>query len=73
MTSTVHPANPDVTMFTDASGALVDQNWFQLQWVGPIREYYITVKELVPIVLEAVIWGQVDKGKQSEPDVIMPR
>ena len=68
MMSTVHRANPDVTMFTDVSGnwgcgALVDRDWFKLQWVGPICEYHITVKEVVPIVLAAAVWRPSWKGK----------
>ena len=67
MMSTVHKANPDVIMLSDASGswgcgALASQDWFQLQWVGPICEYHITVKELVPIVLASAIWGHNWKG-----------
>ena len=68
MMSTVHKANPDITILTDASGkwgcgALAGLNWFQLQWAGPISNLHITVKELVPIVLAAAIWGPDWKGK----------
>ena len=28
-----------------------------LEWVGPISESHITVKELVPIVISVAIWG----------------
>ena len=55
MMSSVSRAKPDVTMLSDASGnwgcgALSGLDWFQLQWAGPIKDYHITVKELVPMV-----------------------
>lgn len=68
MMSTVNKANPDITMLSDASGswgcgALSGLDWFQLQWAGPISNYHITIKELVPIVLAAAVWGHQWKGK----------
>ena len=68
MMSSVSRAKPDVTMLSDASGnwgcgALSGLDWFQLQWAGPIKDYHITVKELVPIVLAAALWGPKWKGK----------
>lgn len=37
--------------------------WFQIAWAGPITSSHITVKELVPIVLAAAVWGDQWKGK----------
>lgn len=59
--------NPSVICTTDASGtwgcgAWSGKEWFQLQWVEPIRDYNITVKELLPIVLAAAVWGYQWKG-----------
>ena len=50
-------------MTSDASGrwgcgAFWEQNWFQLQWSGTLQEAHITIKELVPIVIAAAVWGK---------------
>ncbi len=68
MMSSVSRAMPDITILSDASGnwgcgALSGPDWFQLQWVWPISDHHITVKELVPIVLAAAVWGPRWKGK----------
>ena len=46
-------------------GALYGREWFQLKWAGQGRssEQNITVKELLPIVIAAAIWGQAWGGK----------
>ena len=59
--------NPAIVCTTDASGswgcgAWYGQYCFQLQWVVPINSYNITVKELLPIVLAAAVWGSHWKG-----------
>ena len=58
-----------VYFFTDASGgfgcgALWQSRWFQLQWslvheefYWPLREESITLKELLPVVVAAALWG----------------
>ncbi len=68
MMSTVNKANPDITIISDASGnwgcgAWSGLDWFQLHWAGPITKYHITVKELVPIIIAAAVWGHNWKGK----------
>ena len=68
MMATVTRATPDVTLTSDASGswgcgAFTGDDWFQLQWVGPISNCHITTKELVPIVLAAALWGPAWKGQ----------
>ena len=59
--------DPAVTLTSDASGtwgcgAYVGNHWFRLPWIGFILEAHITVKELVPIVIAALMWGQEWKG-----------
>ena len=59
--------DPAVTLTSDASGtwgcgAYVGKHWFRLPWIGVILEAHITVKELVPIVITALMWGQEWKG-----------
>ena len=52
----------EVTITTDASGnwgcgAFSGTQWFMLPWVGPIKDLHITVKELAPIMVAAMVWG----------------
>ena len=46
-------------------GRYFNQNWFQIRWagLGSIGEQNITVKELLPIVLAAAVWGPQWAGK----------
>lgn len=37
--------------------------WFQLEWDVTMRGINISVKELLPIIIGAVIWGTEWKGK----------
>lgn len=60
--------NCSVHMTSDASGswgcgAFSGADWFQLRWPDAIQERHITVKELVPIVLAAALWGSKWRGK----------
>ena len=63
MLSNRRRANPDVVITSDASGkwgcgAYSDADWFQLQW-GPESDcLHITIKELIPIVIAASLWGR---------------
>lgn len=55
-------APPDITITSDASGswgcgAIWDHRWLQLQWVGPLKDAIIAIKELVPVILALAIWG----------------
>ena len=48
--------NPQVVVTSDASrGAFVGQQWFMLPWAGPIQKSHITVKELAPIIVAALV------------------
>ena len=54
---------PHIVVTSDASGrwgcgAFFDQKWFQLQWASSMQDSNITIKELVPIVLAAAVWGK---------------
>ena len=58
----------EVAVTSDASGrwgcgAFSEREWFQLRWPEVTRELHITVKELIPIVLAAAVWGKEWKGK----------
>lgn len=68
MMSAINKAQPAALVTSDASGswgcgAFSGAKWFQLKWVGPIVDYHITVKELVPVVLAAAMWGAGWRGK----------
>lgn len=58
--------NCSVALASDASGScgtFCSEAWFQLQWLDSIQDYQITVKELIPIVLTAAVWGKDWYGK----------
>ncbi len=53
---------PDIIVTSDASGrwgygAFWNQWWFQLEWSDCLGSAHIIIKELIPIVLGAVVWG----------------
>ena len=55
---------PSIHVYTDASGSFgcggvaLPSTWFQLKWPESWAEVDIAVKELVPIVVAAAIWGR---------------
>ena len=59
-----HPS-PTVHVYTDASGSygcggiLAPSFWFNLQWPDSWSGVDIVVKELVPIVMAAALWGRM--------------
>lgn len=63
------PGPPSVHLFSDASGSYgcgaVDPNraYFNLQWPQQWSTVDISVKELLPLVLAAVMWGPTWKGR----------
>ena len=62
--------NCDIAVISDAlgkwgCGAFHNDKWFQLWWPDAIQETHITVKELVPIVLAAAVWGSSWKGSSG--------
>ena len=53
---------PAAVMTSDASGrwgcgAFWGTQWFQVKWPESVLHLHITVKELIPIVIAAVVWG----------------
>lgn len=56
---------PDLHLFTDASGTFgcgglvtQDARWFQVEWPPSWAQVNIAVKELVPVVMAAALWGR---------------
>ena len=59
---------PDLEFYTDASGtwgcgAYYHPHWLKIHWPESWRDYPITIKELLPIILAVAIWGQQWSGK----------
>ena len=53
----------ELSMVSDASGnwgcgVFSGDKWFQLKWPAEMQNCHITVKEMVPIVLAARMWGK---------------
>jgi hypothetical protein len=64
------PAAPTVHVYSDASGSFgcgainpETDAWFQLPWTPAWSDTGIAVKELIPIVLAALLWGRQWSGK----------
>ena len=63
MLSSHAPPIAAVTVTTDASGSFGcgafshELGWFQLKWPASWNTTHIAAKELVPIVIAAVLWG----------------
>ena len=60
--------DPDISLVSDASGswgcgAFWSPHWFQLQWDDRLQPLSIAVKELIPIVIAAAVFGRQWKGK----------
>lgn len=60
--------HPEIHLFTDASGswgcgAFVSPRWIQVEWPSGTKLNSIALKELVPIVLAAAVWGPQWAGK----------
>ena len=69
MTAVVTDEEPQEEIFSDASGnwgcgATWKGRWFQIQWstLPGTSEWSIMPKELLPIVVAAVVWGRQWKG-----------
>lgn len=60
---------PVATMTSDASGTwgcgayITSGEWFQLVWPESWRAIHITVKELLPVIVGAAIWGHKWRGR----------
>ena len=63
------PEEHSLHLTSDASGswgcgAWYNTHWFQLEWGLATREWNIAAKELLPIVIAAVVWGHLWQGRQ---------
>ena len=55
-------------VYSDASGswgcaAWSGTSWFQLPWDTHTHSFQIAVKELIPIIIAAVVWGRAWRGR----------
>ena len=63
------PASGIGTLYSDASGAygcgvVVDaESWFQVSWQEEWETVDISVKEFLPVVVAAALWGNTWQGK----------
>ena len=60
--------HPQLFITSDASGswgygAYCGDSWFQFSWVEGMEGLHITIKELIPVVMAAAIWGLDWAGK----------
>ena len=65
----IPPNAKRVKISSDASGswgcgAWYNDSWFYLPWRESSTSLHITVKEMAPIIIAAIIWGQAWKGAQ---------
>lgn len=65
----VHNNSRESTLTSDASGhwgcgAWHETKWFQLVWDERTEHLHIAAKELLPIIIAAVIWGHMWKGER---------
>ena len=68
MLENVSASNPDISLYTDASGsvgcgACWDSQWFQLQWPKGLEEWSMARKESLPIVIACMVWGSSGGNK----------
>lgn len=58
-----------ITLHSDASGswgcgAWKTTDWFQIQWGSASCHLHIAAKEMVPIIVAAIVWGKGWKGRK---------
>ena len=61
----------DITVYSDASGgwgcgAFADELWFQLEWPLQVKDFSIAIKELIPVVVSAALFGKAWSGRLVE-------
>ena len=66
-----HQQSPDIFINSDAAGsigfgAIYNDSWFAGKWPEGSEQLSIAVKELIPIVLAADVWGSTWAGKIVE-------
>ena len=60
--------NPQISVTSDASGswgcgAFEGSKWLQYQWPPAMDSLHISIKEMIPVVMAAAIWGKEWSGK----------
>ena len=64
------PPTPSVHVFSDASGVFgcgafdTQRGWFKFQWRSEWADRSIAVKEMVPVVVAAALWGRAWEGRR---------
>ena len=61
-------ANPQISVTSDASGtwgcgAYEGDKWLQFEWPTTMEASHISVREMIPVVMAAALWGQYWTGK----------
>ena len=61
-------ATPHCMVTSDASGswgcgAYEGAKWFQFQWPSTMEASHISVREMIPVVMAAALWGHCWRGK----------
>ena len=61
-------ANRHCIVTSDGSGswgcrAYEGAKWFQFQWPSTMEASHISIREMIPVVMAAALWGQCWKGK----------
>ena len=44
-------------------GAFCDNLWLQLQWPASMTQCHISIKEMIPVVISAALWGRQRSGQ----------
>ena len=68
MMHNLQKANPDIAIASDAlgqwgCGVFWQDHWIQYQWDWFTTALHINNKELIPIVIAAVVWGHMWRNK----------
>ena len=66
----LRPTDEHLHFSSDAAGswgcgASWNRHWFQVQWDAQSLPLSITIKEMLPVILAAAIWGEQWHGKQA--------
>ncbi len=61
-------SNPQLSVTSDASGrwgcgAFEGTKWFQFEWPPTMGASHISIREMIPVVMAAALWGRGWSGK----------
>ena len=61
------PQHPQICVYSDASGswgcaAVTGTAWFQFRWPLSGIDSHISAKEMIPVVIAAMVWGRTWQG-----------